>query len=87
MASVLITNGSLGMDHSLLLSVKNEIYAFGTNDFCQCSIQDKSHNILIPHLLSKKEMNLNENVLIDEVIAGRCNTLIVINQQNTICEQ
>ena len=81
--SIQIINGSLGLAHTLLLTDDNNIYSFGSNKYYQCT-QCYTEFIKIPYFLSKKEMNIDNNRFIENVIAGENYSIFIINSTRFI---
>ena len=68
-------------------TTSNKVYSFGANSYHQCSIHktdERYHDILEPYQLSKNEMNINPNLLIEEILAGIDYSLIMVNEHSFI---
>ena len=79
MKGISIRYGSLGFNHTLLITESNQIFSFGSNAHNQCSsILRKLNWIVSPYLLSS-EINNNSNLLINKVIGGHSCSIIIMN--------
>ena len=81
----IIIDGSCGVEHTILLSNKNNVITFGSNEYNQCSsLQPSYSNIKSPHILSKSnEIKINETNYIQKVIALRYESIIIVNCNKT----
>ena len=70
---------SSGGYHSLLLSECNNIYAFGANDYHQCSSQIDSQTIAYPYKLDKYLEFGDDKCYIERVIGLNNETVIIID--------
>ena len=74
------TSASLGSYHCALIDVDNDIWTFGANNNCQCSVvMDPEANIVRPYLLSKQEIGIEERLCVHRVIASHSTTLIIVS--------
>lgn len=76
--NILISSASCGLNHTIVLSKKNEIYAFGENYYNQCSTKISKPQIKYPTLITKEEIGIDEDCFIKRVIAGYETTIIII---------
>eukprot|EP01084_Bolivina_argentea_P060789 111076_1 len=72
-------DGSCGENHSLLLSNKNDIVAFGDNTNNQCSIVNKNKIIEDPIILNKQQEFGYSNCFIEKVICLKNESLVFID--------
>ena len=79
MKGIRIRSGSLGENHTILITESNRIIAFGSNIYGQCSSTNTSKAILSPRFVSNNEINNNSHFLINKVIAGNCFSIVVMN--------
>eukprot|EP01084_Bolivina_argentea_P012407 23254_1 len=71
-----IVDADFGMSHTLILTNENKLYSVGNNNYCQCTNQIKQESIIWPYLISKKEIGVNDNDIIQRVIAGNLSTFV-----------
>eukprot|EP00483_Globobulimina_turgida_P011853 UN11875 len=74
---LIVVNGSCGYYHTLLLTNRNEIYAFGSNKHHAISENHIEEEIVCPYLLTKKEIGIQENEIIVRLIGGDQTTVII----------
>ena len=69
-----------GNVHTVILTKSNELYTLGSNNANEVSITNKKNKIWKPHHLTRDEIGINENCIIDSVIAGYESTLVVVDE-------
>jgi len=74
----LISSASCGLNHTIVLSKKNEIYGFGENYYNQCSTKISKPQIKYPTLITKEEIGIDNNCFIKRIIAGYETSIIII---------
>merc|ERR1712228_46285 len=69
-------DSDLGHSHSLFLTNNNKLYSVGNNNHCQCTKSTRNDIISWPYLVTRKEIGIDENHMIERVIAGWLSTFI-----------
>lgn len=80
--SVIVQQISLGAFHTVLLTVDNEMMAFGKNNCGQCSpklFRDAIPRVSVPYLVERDEMGLDEDQYIARAVAGYNCTVIFVD--------
>ena len=76
-----VIDGSCGDDHSIILTVSNNVITFGKNEDSQCStVLNDQLMILEPHILDKVlEIGVLETSFIEKVMAINCATVVFVD--------
>eukprot|EP01084_Bolivina_argentea_P134076 236568_1 len=72
-----IVTAFCGYFHSILLTKKNNLYTFGSNECNECSIINKKEIIDKAYSLKRNEIGLKQNAFIVNIIAGVQSTIIL----------
>ena len=78
--NVLIEQGSCGNDHTLLLTVDNELIGFGGNTHFQCCRTGTPGNMLQPEIITRDKLGIGKTQRIIRVIGGDFASLLLVEE-------